>query len=920
MANFENLIAKLPKSNESRMSAQGYVLWLCWQKELDPVINQTLQNYGGMFLAADHEQAVWFFFNKDVFLSLARLSVWARFNELSASVELIQARLYLGAKGENTISFDSAFETQEMYPGKTFAVFIHPKVLEADVNFPGITYTRIGLKQGMAVADWSTLEADTRLPYTSSQAWYALIRPIGNPLDSAFQKAWPYMQQYLVDVSKQNKLKFLISNDFLMISIDSLLILRTWLKEVLSMANDVRLNRPEHVWPYLTVLVDRKGLNFNADLYKKVGLQWAKLSPDLPYMSYRTAYLLGEAFLVNDIRFSNSQNSMDSWCTVALDEVASATPAVQILMPGQLISGEEKCCFYCGINTHTPEDCPTLKFPFDVIQKEQNTAELGHEEINTAFKGIEKMLSENGVEAYRKLMKRRSGAGMSSQLLRSIFDINFYAQLQSAPYMWLTKGRDLGKEREEETIERDDHLVWEFFDRFVKATPAEVVSIIKEIREIMSRNLRDMRLRSLLGFMYIYRNDLKNAHSCFKEAATLTATPALQAWNEFLQARTIEIQEQYLDAISQYNQILRVVPHWKDLAYRCIVCKVKMGFVEQELSNISKLINDDPTYFNRFMIDPELGRGQLIILTHLYPLWKDTELRAETEIKKLDSMHEKVLAWFPESHPSYIILNGKMEELKKIASVKNYMAFLNVLKSRHIVDKEIDEFVQRQVEMCQEQYKFYLSELQSIRDEATWFPYPKLLRDFSREFNEAANILNWAFSANFNIAENFQQAQSQKEEVEELLRSLKRRLKLLRAMRDGTLFGMTFIKSFLWIEGVGILLCLLGIPAIILFGESVGLGWLKSILANQQWEIQKVMVGIITVLSFGLAMLRSTITFEKQRETYLEKAKEQREQMQEERLERIRKKNRAEAERLSAERKAQGERMLRERYEAENSQ
>ncbi len=920
MANFENIIAKLPKSNESRMSAQGYVLWFCWQNELDPVINQTLQNYGGMFLASDHEQAIWFFFNRDVFLALARLSVWARFNELSASVELIQGRLYLGARGENTISFDTAFEKQEMYPGKTLSVFIHPKVLEKEAHFPGITYTSIGLKQGMAVADWSTLEADTRLPYTSSQGWFALMRPLGNPLDSAFQSAWPYMQQYLVEVLKQNKLKFLVSNDFLMVAIDSLLILRTWLKDVLTMANDVKISKPEHVWPYLTVVVDRKGLNFNADLYKKVGLQWAKLSPDLPYMSYRTAYLLGESFLVNDIRFSNTQNSMDAWCTVALDEVASSTPAIQVLMPGQLISGDEKCCFYCGINTHKTQDCPTLKFSCEVVEKPQDTAELDHEDINKAFKNIEKQLSAEGLDAYGKILKNNSDTDMSAPLLRAIFDINYYAQLQAAPYMWLTKGRDLGKERETENIERDDHLVWEFFDRFCKSTPADVPNIIKEIREIMSRNLRDMRLRSLLGFMYIYRDDLPKAHASFKEAATLTAIPALQAWNEYLQARTIEIQEHYLDAISQYNQILRVVPHWKDLIYRCIVCKVKMGFVEQELSNITKLVTDDPTYLNKFLIDPELGRGQLIILTHLYPLWKDTELRAETEIKKLDAMHEKVQAWFPEDHPSYILLNRKMEDLKKVASVKNYLAFLNVLKLRPIVDKEIDEFVQRQIELMQGQYKFYLSELQSIRDEATWFPYPKLLRDFSREFNEAANILNWAFSSNFSESQNFQQAQAKKNDVEELLRSLKRRLKLLRTMRDGTLFGMTFIKSFLWIEGVGILLCLLGIPAIVIFGDSIGLGWLKNILASQQWEIQKVMVGIITVLSFGLAMLRSTITFERQRERYLEKAKEQREMMQEERLERIRKKNKATAERLVAERKAEGERMLRQRYESENNQ
>ncbi len=918
MASFNTLLEKLPKSNESRMSAQGYVLWFCWQHELDPVINQTLQNYGGMHIISDHEQSIWFFFNKDVFLALARLSVWARFNSLSASVELISGRLYFGVKGENTISLDSSFEQQDMYPGKTLVIYVHPKVLDKDANFPGITFSSIGLKQGMTVADWSTLEADTRLPYTSSQGWYALMRPLGNPLDAAYQDAWPYMQQYLVDVLKQNKLKFLVNNDFIMVSIDNLLILRTWLKDTLGMAEETKIHKPEHVWPYLTVVVDRKGLNFNNDLYKKIGLQWDKLSPDLPYMSYRTAYLLGESFVVHDIRFSNSQNDMDAWCTVALDEVVSNTPAISLLMPAQLISGDENCCFFCGINTHKSMDCPTLAFDSKVVEEVQDTAELDLDLINQSFRSIEKNLSARGLEAYPQLLEEESDEDVSAPLLRAIFDINYFSQVRSAPYMWLTKGRDLGKARDFEELVRDDHFVWELFDKLCKAGPAEVVGLIKDMQEIISRNPRDMRLRSLLGFMYVYMDDLSKAHASFKEAATLTALPAMQAWSEYLQARTFEIQEQYMDAIAQYNQILRVMPQWKDLIYRRIVCKVKMGFVEQELGNVTKLGTDDPAYLNKYLIHPELGRGQLTILTHLYPLWKDTELHADAEVKKLDATSETVKAWFPPEHPSHGLLNGKVEELQRIAAIKNYMAFLHVIKMRPFVDKEIEEFIQRQIEVIQERYKFYLNDLQNIRDEAAWFPFPKLLRDFSREFNEAASILNWAFSANFHEAENFKRAQDTKTEVEGLLQGLKRRLKILRAMRDGTLFTMTFGKTFLWIEGIGLLLCLLGIPAIVLFGDSIGLSWLKALLASQQWEIQKVLVGIVTVMSFGLAMLRSTITFERQRDNYLEKAKEQRERMQEERLERIRKKNEAESARLAAERKAEEEKMLRQRYEAEN--
>ncbi len=913
MAVFSSLLAKLPKINESRMSAQGYVLWFCWQSELDPVISQTLQNYGGMFIVSDYEQSAWFFFNKDVFLALARLSVWAQFNPLGVTVQVLQGRLYFGVQGEHFLDIETSIAQQDVYASKKFDIYIHPRLLDKDTVFPGITFTHVEAVQGVLPLDWRSIEADSRLPYTSSQGWYAVMRPLGNPLDPAYQKAWPHMQNGLVEIFKKNKLKFLVHNDYMMVSIENLQVLRTWLQEQLILVGDTKLQEPEHSWPFLSVVVDRKGMNFNTELYKKITLQWDKLSPDVPYMSYRTAYLLGSSFVVNDIRFSDSLNSMDAWCTIALGESAAATPAIPVLMPAQLISGDEECCFFCGINSHKTSECPTRKLPFFEVESTDNATELGLDVINESFRDIERRITQDGLKAYGEILGEEDDAAL---LLKAIFDINFFSQLRSMPYMWLTRGRDLGKFREDEELAKDDHPCWDLFEKFCKADGVpEVAVLIKSMQEHINRNARDMRLRNLLGFMYVYIHEFSKASAAFKEAATLTAMPALQAWNEYLQARTAEVQGQFMDATNQYTQVLRVLPQWKELIYRKVVCKVKMGFVEQEIINITKLVQEDPTFFNKFLVDPELGRGQLVILTNLQPLWRETQLQAEAELLKLSSLAEKIRAWFPPHHPSHGLLKVRLEDLQALGDVKNYVAFLEVIRRRPQLDTEIEEFIQHQIEILQERYKFYLAELQKIRDEAAWFPFPKLLRDFSNEFNEAANTLNWAFSSNFQEAESFQQAQNKVKGLEDLLRSLRRRLKMLRAMRDGTLFGMTFLKAFIWIEAVGLLLCLVGIPSIVMFGHHAGLGWLRDVLSSQQWEIQKVLVGIVTVLAFCLALLRSTIIFEKQRDKFLEQAKEQRERLQEERLERIRKKKEADAARAAAERRAAESEALRRRFE-----
>ncbi len=814
MPQLNQLINQLPQNNDVQMSAMGHILWISWQGSLPQAVNQTLLNYGGMPVRQVNDQSLWFFFSDDVFLALARLSVWGNINSLPVAIELFPGRLQLGRKREISLAIDAMVSSQEMHPRENLDIFVHPASREVASYIPGITFERSALRQGMASLEWQSPIVDTRLPYTSSQAWFVVIHPLGNALDKDFQNSWSNMFKRLEALFQELKIKFIAQDGFVLASIDNLLMLRTFLREYMR-AFDKDKQEPGTYCPCVCVVVDRKKMNFNAEIPKKVGLKWDNLMPNFPYISYRNAYLLGDGFVIRDLRFTGGQTNMDSWCNTILDENSICTRSIPLVMASRLASYSENGeCFYCGLPNHSAAQCPTRNFFPTRPETWQAVAGMDLEEINNSFREIELALSAKGLTGFSKILDKSTPA---NTLLQAIFDLTGPDQLRNVPRNWLYRMRE--PDPDEETPVKDDSPAWELLEKLEKSSSADLHQLDKEIAETIVRHQRDPRLRMVRAFLHIERNEPAQALAFFREAAAITPSPALQAWNEFLQGRLEEACGHYTQASNLYAQVLRVMPQWRDVTYRGIVCRVKMGFAEQVIDQIVTMVKADPEYFNHFLVDPGLERGRLIILSALYDLWEEARKNAESEKNAVMALAERLEAWFPEDHPVQTRLGQKINQLAAMGSVNNYMAFFNMVKFRPQLEKELNDSIQREIDELRNRYKSYLDVLEEIRDEASWFPFPSALKDFSADFNASAGIINWAFASNFSDAETFKKAQSSIPKLDGLLHNLKKKLGFLRTVRDATLFGLTMFRTFIWIEIVGLLLCFLGVPAIVFFGE-----------------------------------------------------------------------------------------------------
>lgn len=849
------------------MVASGYCLWINWGGDLNISINQTLQDYGGLHVLSDRDQSLWFFFSTDVYLALARLEIWGKFNKLPVFAQVFTGKLLFSSKREINLSVDTVLAAQNSIVPDDLEIWVHSKARDEGQGIPGLTFDSVKAYTGLASAEWYMLHADSRLPYVSSLGWYGVLKPLGNPLEKGFQAGWREFFKEIEELFQRLKIKFLLFETYVFFQMDNLRVFRLWCREYLSLIARLKEESPERYWPCVQAVVDRKGLNFNNELHKKVRLDWDQLVPDFPHMSYRNAYLLGEGFEVHDTRFNVESSSVDDWCNVNL--TASGEEALGMLpveISNRLVAGSNNHCFYCGLRTHEPANCPTRQFEELDAGIWRKVAAMEFAVINKGFSTIEGTLQGDVQEGIATVMEHD---GLDNMLLKAVFAVADTFQLRMMRRMWVARGKDYPQGLEE-TAPKDENPIWNALNTMIGG---ELIPAEKDLQQIQIRFPRDFRSRTLNGFIAMERGDLVRAQQLWKEAEGFCTTPLLQAYHVFLQGRNLEIQGRFQQASNLYKQVLRLCPLWLEAQYRQAVCQVKMGFADQAMSFLIDLIEKDPNMFNRAILDPEMERGHIQILSSLNLPWTEAEAKAGQMREGLERLRLEVATWFPEEHPFAEQASERIARLLKVGEVKNYVSFMSVLQGKERLDRDIQIKVNQEARDLKQKFKYYLDRLSYIRDEAAWFPFPSILMEFNKQYNLCAANLNWALKTHFQVADTFKRAQKMAEVEDERLILLEGRLRFLRVVRDATLFMLILGKTFFWLELLFMLLTLIGLPLTIYYGQTIDAQWATGLLVKQKWQIQKGLIIILSVFALGLAALRTAVVFDKTKEKLFRKAR-----------------------------------------------
>ena len=856
---------------QERRQAEGLVIWLTWRDGLNPSVTQAIQEYGGLCLAQEEQQSLWFFFQIDGFLSLARLQLWAKLQAMPLSVVVMRGTLAFGENQARHLRLEPDLLEQSQEIPQNFNVWIHTATVPMAQGLPGLIFEVDSQPVGLAAATWHKLTADSRLPYQSSMGWYCVLKPLGNPLEKGFQLGWREFFHELENILSRQKFKYTLHNNFLLFPLDNLRLLRVWGTEFFNLIKRLKDSDDERnkYWPCVMVIVDKRGLNFNNELPDKIHLDWDQLMPDFPVMIMRNGYLMGSEFMAHEVRFAAGSGSMDDWCSVSpIPEDGEAVGIVPVDIAVSLVSGKHTQCFYCGLRSHRPAQCPSRQLKEWSPDSWKQLAGMDFATINAGFKEIDSQMAASGDDGLLNLLLAEEGA--AHDLARAVFEINSTVQHNSMRRVWLSSSKDptAGYGKPNPT---DDSHIWRVLDN---VPTGELIPLEKEVLAIGQRSPRDYRVKVLNGFLALDRDDPLRAQALWKEAETLCHTPLQLSHLQFLQARLTEISGKYENAGLMYSAILTLTPDWTEPIYRHIVCLVKMGFADQALPRLLMLMDSDPNIFNRVLIDPEVERGRVQILAGLYGPWLEAKEQAANEVQNLGHLRMELTTWFSPEHKFAVKASERVDNLMTMAGIANYVPFQRLIRSRILLEKKMQDEVSLEARDLRTKFKSFAQRLNRVTEEAAWFPFPRLLVEFNRSHNKISHSLNWALDTNLQVAENFNKAQKIAEQQGELLGKLESKIKFLKIIRDSTLFTFIMGKAFLWMEVIALIIIFAALPLALYYGEKANWPFVKQLMYQDKWEMQKALVIFTSFIALTIAALRTATVFEKRRDKLLQRGKD----------------------------------------------
>jgi tetratricopeptide (TPR) repeat protein len=488
-------------------------------------------------------------------------------------------------------------------------------------------------------------------------------------------------------------------------------------------------------------------------------------------------------------------------------------------------------------------------------------ADLDLERIQQALRDIDTQMGKKGIDGIREMLQ---GQGDTAVVLAAMFEINAPVQLRTIRLVWRSKGKDWPRGLKDLSPQEED-ASWSALHRFRNS---DMETALGHLERFIQASPRHYKAKTLGGFISMEKGQYKAALALWKDAEEFCFTSLHRSYHLYLRARLHEVMQEYEAALKLYRAAVNTSPAMLEATYRQAACLLKMGFAEQGLGIFLDLIEEDPRFMNLILIDPELERGHLHLMSGLWRPWNRARKAAKICIEESAALKQTVEQWFAKDHPAHDEFKRRLADMLQHQDKENYVHLVRLARGCETLSKDIQRRVEKDIRGLHKNCKSMYQELATIQNEAAWFPFSRFMGGFNRDFNLCIRELNAVGRMNLYHPDSFKKGHAAMTRAGQALERLRGHMKSLVFIRDTTLFMLLFGKNFLWIELICLSSSILVVPLVTMWGIKTGQPW-GHVLDAQKWLIHKVVVIVVSICAIGGSALWTTLSFEKKRKKYL---------------------------------------------------
>lgn len=863
MNRIESLLAKVTGDASPRLVGNGYVCWLVFAQPLPASFFQSLADIGGWPLAEEPKQALWFFPDPEVLLGLTRLHNWARLHPVPTSITVFEGSLAVDGKLGQSLKVKSDLQALRLDFSRRLVVRVSPRLREAGRSLAGLSFRHVNNPDSLA-GDWYELEGSDQVSVSYGLAWLWVIRPQGSRQDKLFAKGWRSYFERLEALFTQNKISYLHAEDqTVVLRITSVRTMARLTADLLAILEDTAAQP----WSCQYMAVEMGDYSFSPDFPFKVRYILEPLEPNAVHLPLSTVFQLADPRIVPvDSRVSMNSSKISDLFQVRFHSSRSGRRRgnLSVFLPASLVRGGGSPCFYCGMRFHVPAKCPTRVLLSGNMQVSDMSrfALLDLETLPGILAEMEKALAPDVTAGLASMVE---GKGHPSLVLRAMFEINMLCQLRMMGLVWRAKGKEWPRGIEDQRGQGDEQLL----DAVAVLRTTGQERVMEKLENIVLASPKNYQPRVLLGFMALEREEFKRAAGFWEEAQALCYTGLQRSYILLLLGRLREVSGDFPEAIRIYGRALSESPGFLQARYRQAACLIKSGYLNEAQALLRDLIKSDPDCFSAVLLDPELEGGRSHLSQDLWEIWDEAKISAAEVLGAVEHLPDLLARWLPANHPDYRQFHERIEALSAYAGINNYASMARLLRGTMTIKADIQARVKRDIQQLTNRRAAIRERLKEIQREASWFPFPSMMKGFNRLFNLLGEHLSLVGHLDLYVPEKFRQAHEAMSEAERSLATLEKKLLLLQGVRNGILFLLLSGKYLLVFEILALVLAgLVSVavhylaPAQVILGRDLG---------QDRWLVLNISLIFFSFLAILGTALRAASRFEAYKNEVLDK-------------------------------------------------